>query len=42
MLNYIAAQFYTFMLRGPFLDPAEKTLGGAGTPQSMRLTKISG
>jgi len=39
MLNYIAAQFYTFMLRGPFLDPAEKTLGGAGTPQSMRLTK---
>ncbi len=36
MLNYIAAQFYTFMLRGPFLDPAELA---SGTPQSMRLTK---
>lgn len=39
MLNYIAAQFYTFFLRGPMLDPAESTLGGSGTPQSMRLTK---
>ncbi|MGE4453325.1 MAG: ABC transporter permease [Sphaerochaeta sp.] len=38
MLNYIAAQFYTFMLRGPFLDPAELTMG-SGTPQSMRLAK---
>ncbi len=38
MLNYIAAQFYTFMLRGPFLDPAELTMG-SGTPQSMRLSK---
>jgi simple sugar transport system permease protein len=39
MLNYIAAQFYTFCLRGPMLDPAEKTLGGVGTPQTMRLTR---
>ena len=38
MLNYIAAQFYTFCLRGPMLDPAEITMG-SGTPQSMRLTK---
>jgi len=38
MLNYIAAQFYTFLLRGPMLDPAEMTTG-SGTPQSMRLTK---
>ncbi|MGH0052142.1 MAG: ABC transporter permease [Sphaerochaetaceae bacterium] len=38
MLNYIAAQFYTFMLRGPFLDPAELTMG-SGTPQSMRLSR---
>ena len=38
MLNYIAAQFYTFFLRGPMLDPAEITMG-TGTPQSMRLTK---
>ena len=40
MLNYIAAQFYTFCLRGPMLDPAEKTMGGGvGTPQTMRLTR---
>ena len=39
MLNYIAAQFYTFCLRGPMLDPAEKTMGGVGTPQTMRLTR---
>jgi simple sugar transport system permease protein len=39
MLNYIAAQFYTFFLRGPMLDPAESSLGGSGTPQSMRLSK---
>ena len=39
MLNYIAAQFYTFCLRGPMLDPAEKTMGGVGTPQTMRLTQ---
>lgn len=38
MLNYIAAQLYTFFLRGPMLDPAEMTMG-SGTPQSMRLTK---
>lgn len=38
MLNYIAAQFYTFCLRGPMLDPAELTMG-SGTPQTMRLTQ---
>jgi simple sugar transport system permease protein len=38
MLNYIAAQLYTFFLRGPMLDPAELTMG-SGTPQSMRLSK---
>jgi simple sugar transport system permease protein len=38
MLNYIAAQFYTFCLRGPMLDPAELTMG-SGTPQSMRLSR---
>lgn len=38
MLNYIGAQFYTFCLRVPLLDPAEIT-NGSGTPQSMRLTK---
>ena len=38
MLNYIAAQLYTFFLRGPMLDPAEMTIG-SGTPQSMRLTR---
>jgi simple sugar transport system permease protein len=37
MLNYIAAQFYTFCLRGPMLDPAE-LMTGSGTPQSMRLS----
>ena len=37
MLNYIAAQLYTFFLRGPMLDPAELTMG-SGTPQSMRLS----
>jgi simple sugar transport system permease protein len=38
MLNYIAAQLYTFFLRGPMLDPAE-LVTGSGTPQSMRLTR---
>jgi simple sugar transport system permease protein len=38
MLNYIAAQIYTFFLRGPMLDPSELTMG-SGTPQSMRLAK---
>ncbi len=37
MLNYIAAQFYSFCLRVPMLDPAE-ALSGAGTPQSARLS----
>ena len=37
MLNYIAAQFYSFCLRIVMLDPAEK-MSGSGTPQSMRLT----
>ena len=36
MLNYIAAQFYTFFLRGPMIDPGELETG-SGTPQSMRL-----
>lgn len=39
MLNYIAAQLYTFMLRGPLLDPVERSLGGGGNPQSMRLSQ---
>ena len=39
MLNYIAAQFYTFCIRGPMIDPAEMTLGGVGTPQTMRLSR---
>lgn len=38
MLNYIAAQFYSFCLRVVMLDPAE-LIHGTGTPQSMRLTK---
>ena len=38
MLNYIAAQFYSFMLRVVMMDPAEMA-GGGGTPQTMRLTK---
>lgn len=38
MLNYIAAQFYTFCLRVVMMDPAEKMSGG-GTPQSMRLSE---
>lgn len=37
MLNYIAAQLYSFFLRVVMLDPAEK-VSGSGTPQSMRLT----
>jgi len=36
MLNYIAAQFYTFLLRGPMIDPGELETG-SGTPQSLRL-----
>jgi simple sugar transport system permease protein len=38
MLNYIAAQIYGFLLRGPMIDPAELTVG-SGTPQSVRLPK---
>jgi len=38
MLNYIAAQLYTFLLRGPMIDPAE-LMTGSGTPQSMRLPR---
>lgn len=40
MLNYIAAQFYTFLLRGPMLDPNELEMG-SGTPQSMRLPRAA-
>jgi general nucleoside transport system permease protein len=40
MLNYIAAQLYTFLLRGPMIDPDEVTTG-SGTPQSMRLPKAA-
>ncbi|HUK66831.1 MAG TPA: ABC transporter permease [Anaeromyxobacteraceae bacterium] len=36
MLNYIAAQLYTFLLRGPMIDPNE-LMTGSGTPQSTRL-----
>ncbi len=38
MLNYIAAQLYTFLLRGPMIDPDE-LMTGSGTPQSMRLPR---
>ncbi|HEX9291596.1 MAG TPA: ABC transporter permease [Anaeromyxobacteraceae bacterium] len=40
MLNYIAAQVYTFLLRGPLIDPNE-LMTGSGTPQSMRLPKAA-
>jgi ABC-type uncharacterized transport system permease subunit len=40
MLNYIAAQLYTFLLRGPMIDPGELTTG-SGTPQSMRLPRAA-
>lgn len=36
MLNYIAAQFHTFLLRGPMMDP-EELVTGSGTPQTVRL-----
>jgi len=38
MLNYIAAQVYSFLLRGPMIDPDELTVG-SGTPQTVRLAK---
>ncbi len=40
MLNYIAAQFYTFLLRGPMMDP-EELVTGSGTPQSVRLPRAA-
>lgn len=40
MLNYIAAQLYTFLLRGPMIDPAE-LMTGSGTPQSMRFPRAA-
>ena len=40
MLNYIAAQFYTFLLRGPMIDPDE-LMTGSGTPQSTRLPRAA-
>ena len=36
MLNYIAAQIYGFLLRGPMIDPEELTVG-SGTPQTMAI-----
>ena len=38
MLNYIAAQFYTFLLRGPMMDPEELVIG-SGTPQTVRIPR---
>lgn len=40
MLNYVAAQLYTFLLRGPMIDPDE-LLTGSGTPQSPRLPRAA-
>lgn len=40
MLNYIAAQIYGFLLRGPMIDPAELQTG-SGTPQSVRLPRAA-
>lgn len=40
MLNYIAAQFYTFLLRGPMMDP-EELVTGSGTPQSVRIPRAA-
>jgi len=40
MLNYIAAQLYTFVLRGPMIDPLE-LVTGSGTPQSSRLPRVA-
>jgi simple sugar transport system permease protein len=40
MLNYIAAQIYGFLLRGPMIDPAELTVG-SGTPQTVRLPRTA-
>jgi general nucleoside transport system permease protein len=38
MLNYVAAQLYTYLLRGPMIDPDE-LMTGSGTPQSIRLPR---
>ncbi len=40
MLNYIAAQLYTFFLRGPMMDP-EELITGSGTPQSVRIPRAA-
>jgi general nucleoside transport system permease protein len=40
MLNYVAAQVYTLLLRGPMIDPDE-VMTGSGTPQSMRLARAA-
>ena len=40
MLNYIAAQIYGFLLRGPMIDPGELTTG-SGTPQTVRMPKAA-
>ncbi len=40
MLNYIAAQFYTFLLRGPMMDP-EELVTGSGTPQTVRIPRAA-
>lgn len=40
MLNYIAAQLYIFLLRGPMIDPSELE-SGSGTPQTVRLVKAA-
>jgi general nucleoside transport system permease protein len=37
MLNYVAAQFYSFCLRVPLMDPAEIAGGGTGTAMSAKL-----
>jgi ABC-type uncharacterized transport system permease subunit len=36
MLNYIGAQLFGWLLRGPMIDPDELVMG-SGTPQSVRL-----
>ena len=36
MFNYIAAQFYSYCLRVPLLDPA--VAGGSGDPQTVKLS----
>ena len=38
MLNYIAIQIYTFLIRGPMIDPKELAYG-TGVPQTASLPK---